>query len=846
MFNILSKGTHEYYCQIRCTRSLRLAMNSRNKKTLPSARHPPQPTKAAASSKGRNVVAIVIFSMLGLVAYRHFAVTMSGLAASSFSARSDGWQQDIREATFENHAQIRKAGDDPAPSSAHLRSLLAVRRGLQRISALTPPVFLATRDQEPGSLCDGAACVGGITNFKPMPLPTAPQATPSPKKMEAGSSPSAAWRLRACDNSDALWDVSRLRFFSDGTEINIPADAILSSGSAADPEHGGVTGYEASQALRDDGSIWGGRTSGKHNNQLFLGARLGSPVTVDCMQLTQCNLGADPIECPHRKECVFLEREVDAAWILHHSFEGIPSGSNEKMCVKTWKPKPKSPPPPMSQEYEDRDTQEIISKYERPVDPNTGRAPVTVVLYTQPYCKGAEMQAKEGEVGILYKLTDCPGVGGGEPGSIFGGKFPDGSALTMGNIKSVRVVGEGEVDLHEDCGGNNYWASVLPIDGCTNLYTWPPTRSLRFVYRDSLKDRQGPQTFGEHGPVPDNEDDTPKYRVTFSAESSEYHGFQTQAVLYSFIETQQAAHGGRFTRLLTAGAPDDMVDQFPTFQAKRHPYSKRYSPLNKADVSAKWMASVHAPGPDEVIIMIDPDNWLLQPLEKWAAMVRPGFAVAQGAWFGGQIHAVRQLWDIFCRRECQAGRERLHLSAVPYVVHSLDFAKIAPLWKIYTLLIKEGLDRQPDLSRRFAGLQIDWCVEMYGYVFAGAELGIHHDIQPNMQVRDVDGVVSKDEEGRVPMLHIGRAWLKPSYTPAKRWMHTEGAAWKHRGTQVWCKCNFTAGTVVPWPVPDMSAGTDFQSWHTLRILHGAQEKFGILPTTTKYRKTGRAYSQAWP
>jgi hypothetical protein len=85
------------------------------------------------------------------------------------------------------------------------------------------------------------------------------------------------------------------------------------------------------------------------------------------------------------------------------------------------------------------------------------------------------------------------------------------------------------------------------------------------------------------------------------------------------------------------------MQTFPTFYAKRHPYSKRYSPLNKADVTAKWYASVNSPGDDEVIVMIDPDNWLLKPVDAIAAQIRPGHAVAEGAWFEGQKGLVREV-----------------------------------------------------------------------------------------------------------------------------------------------------------------------------------------------------------
>jgi hypothetical protein len=37
------------------------------------------------------------------------------------------------------------------------------------------------------------------------------------------------------------------------------------------------------------------------------------------------------------------------------------------------------------------------------------------------------------------------------------------------------------------------------------------------------------------------------------------------------------------------------MDELPSFQAKRHPFSLRYGPLNKPDVLAKWFQSAHRP-----------------------------------------------------------------------------------------------------------------------------------------------------------------------------------------------------------------------------------------------------------
>lgn len=58
------------------------------------------------------------------------------------------------------------------------------------------------------------------------------------------------------------------------------------------------------------------------------------------------------------------------------------------------------------------------------------------------------------------------------------------------------------------------------------------------------------------------------------------------------------------------------------------------------------------------------------------------------------------------------------------------------------------------------------------------------------------------------------------------------------GDQVWCKCNFTASTIMPWPLPEPQkpfGGLDFQSYHTLRIMHESIETFGPIPENEEWR-----------
>ena len=45
----------------------------------------------------------------------------------------------------------------------------------------------------------------------------------------------------------------------------------------------------------------------------------------------------------------------------------------------------------------------------------------------------------------------------------------------------------------------------------------------------------------------------------------------------------------------------------------------------------------------------------------------------------------------------------------------------------------------PAYAKQYGSIQLDWCVEMFAYNFAAAELGIKHELGTKLQVRDVEG-----------------------------------------------------------------------------------------------------------
>ena len=63
----------------------------------------------------------------------------------------------------------------------------------------------------------------------------------------------------------------------------------------------------------------------------------------------------------------------------------------------------------------------------------------------------------------------------------------------------------------------------------------------------------------------------------------------------------------------------------PTFVAPRRDahFSHRYGPFNKADSLDQFMNHNPNPPTEEVVVVIDPDNWLTASVAYVAAKVRP-------------------------------------------------------------------------------------------------------------------------------------------------------------------------------------------------------------------------------
>ncbi|KAH9261727.1 hypothetical protein BASA81_000383 [Batrachochytrium salamandrivorans] len=406
---------------------------------------------------------------------------------------------------------------------------------------------------------------------------------------------------------------------------------------------------------------------------------------------------------------------------------------------------------------------------------------------------------------------------------------------------SVRIVGAGRVDFFHH---NEFVSALFPGDGCVRMFRYPAITTAKLFPTIEQVTQQIPQEalfmqrreLLSDGGIEDweLENKPAKYRVVFSAQSSEYFGYQMYANKLAFMQSQKGVDC-TWTRLLTCQHPDDLSldPRFPTFTAPAHPYARRYSPINKPDVIEKWFQSPLDAPREEVIVVIDPDSWLLKPLlDDYVSKVVRGQAIGQAAYYAGST-LPQTLWHELCENNCHLP---IDLVGVPYIVHRSDLEAIAPIWKHYVLKIKYLLEQTTPgweaFAQRYAGLDVNWASEMYAYNMASTHLGIRHQVVYDLQVRDVEGTRTWKQNENKASVHVGRAWFPANSPEAKPYLHTEGRGFSYYGDQVWCKCNFTASTIKPWPLP---AGVDFQSYHTLRLLHESEVQFGSVPENETWR-----------
>jgi len=285
--------------------------------------------------------------------------------------------------------------------------------------------------------------------------------------------------------------------------------------------------------------------------------------------------------------------------------------------------------------------------------------------------------------------------------------------------------------------------------------------------------------------------------VVFSAECIPAFDWQSVGLFFSFYRVRQP---GRITRLLACSEeqlkqyPKENMDIGPTFVHRNmrfdhandgeigDPFHDQkgtgYASYNKPYSVSAWLEANDVG--EEFILMMDTDMFFRAPVDP----------VALGATLGNVVSAEYTYLvgtsTGFASRFIDASlHKRFAQVGGFHIFHREDLRAIAPLWLEYTKRVRTFANANPEtfFNESFrtketdaykltvSHMQARWHTEMYGYVFAAAEVGVTHRIR-----RDVMLYPGYEPYlGRPPMImhygadfHLGEAYFnKMSYQQLK-------------------------------------------------------------------------------
>jgi len=250
--------------------------------------------------------------------------------------------------------------------------------------------------------------------------------------------------------------------------------------------------------------------------------------------------------------------------------------------------------------------------------------------------------------------------------------------------------------------------------------------------------------------------------VVFSAECIPAFDWQSAGLFYSFRRVQQP---GRITRLLACSEaqlstyPKVNLEMGPTFVHKNMRFDASndaekddphndgkgtgYASYNKPYSVMAWLEQTDVE--EDYVLFMDSDMILRQPIDPVAMGVTRGNVVsAEYTYLYGTKSgfAHRFIDPKLDRRMAQVGGF--------HIFHREDLRQIAPKWLTFTQRVRQFANDHPEeyfnesahhpdppknkLEGETWRKQARWHGEMYGYVFAAAEVGVTHRIRRDIML----------------------------------------------------------------------------------------------------------------
>ncbi|KAJ1258281.1 hypothetical protein BS78_10G063300 [Paspalum vaginatum] len=223
------------------------------------------------------------------------------------------------------------------------------------------------------------------------------------------------------------------------------------------------------------------------------------------------------------------------------------------------------------------------------------------------------------------------------------------------------------------------------------------------------------------------------FHTAVTASGSAYNTWQCRVMYHWFKEARRARGGaemGGFTRILHSGAPDEFVDEIPTFVADPLPGGDQgYIVLNRPWAFVQWLKKADIK--EEYILMAEPDHIIVKPI--------PNLSINGQAAAFPFFYIEPQKYENVLRKFFPKDKGPITkidpIGNSPVIIGKESLGRIAPTWMNISIAMK----KDPDADKSFG-----WVLEMYAYAVASALHGVgnilHKDfmIQPpwDLEVRD--------------------------------------------------------------------------------------------------------------
>ena len=233
------------------------------------------------------------------------------------------------------------------------------------------------------------------------------------------------------------------------------------------------------------------------------------------------------------------------------------------------------------------------------------------------------------------------------------------------------------------------------------------------------------------------------HHTVFSSECTSFFDWQATGLFYSHAQVLQP---GYVTRLMACDHPHGYVgnDIGPTHvhpnygSPKNNRVHDHYSPYNKPFALAHWLGNNPDPPKEEYILIVEPDTIFRKPVDCHRDLgVRPG--VVASSPYSYLEGAENGMASQFVSPE---GAGRVDRVGGFLCMHLDDLKKVVPLWVNLTVQVRKHPERYwriDDVGTDYeTGDQFvsrghaPYISDMYGYIFAAAEVGLRHSIRDDV------------------------------------------------------------------------------------------------------------------